>query len=457
MSSNPNVVFILADDLGYGDLGCYGNGILKTPNLDRLAEEGLLLTQHYSVAPLCAPARAGLLTGRYSHRTGALSVESNRGLDRISLEETTIADDFNRKGYVTSMIGKWHNGLYDMRYHPMARGFDHFLGFLNGGMYYYNWILDRDGYTERTDGRYLTDVFSDAAVGFIKGNQKNPFFLYLSYNAPHSPLEAPQELVDKYLRTGKVNKGVATLYAMIERMDTGIGRVLQAIEETSQADNTIVVFTSDNGPWMGKYTNNGESFSMDRYNGPFRGMKQDVLEGGTRVPCLVRWPKGLRGGRTVNTIAHLTDWRPTLLEAAGIASSSKFPLDGRNLMPSLKSGKDENPPALYWQYNRYDPVVHCNAAVRDGPWKLYFPGIPEAMVKLKSDNAPYLELYQRPHYEMEIFNPPVERTLSDPQSPELYNIEADPGESVNLADQYPELVDRLTEQLENWFVEVMKK
>ncbi len=168
MANRPNIVFILSDDQGYGDLGVYGNPDIDTPHLDEIARLGIRLDQHYSGAPLCAPARAALLTGRYHHRTGALSVEPNRGMDRIALRETTIADLFKAAGYATGMVGKWHNGLFDLRYHPRARGFDEFVGFLNGGMYYWNWILDRGGTPWRSDGRYLTDVFTDEAVAFLR-------------------------------------------------------------------------------------------------------------------------------------------------------------------------------------------------------------------------------------------------------------------------------------------------
>ena len=177
MPSPTNILFILADDMGYGDIARYGNRYIRTPNLDRLAEDGVTLTQHYSASPLCAPARAALLTGRYNHRTGAVDVPSNRGLDRIALDETTIADVFAGAGYATGMVGKWHNGLHDMRYHPHNRGFQEFLGFLNGGMDYYTRSLDRNGTTERSDGRYLTDVFTDEAVQFIDRHQEEPFFL----------------------------------------------------------------------------------------------------------------------------------------------------------------------------------------------------------------------------------------------------------------------------------------
>ena len=186
----PNVIVILADDLGYGDLELYGNPDLKTPHLNRLAADGIRLTQHYSGSPLCAPARAALLTGRYNHRTGALSVESNRGLDRISLREMTIADAFQQAGYITGMVGKWHNGLHDMRYHPNNRGFGEFCGFLNGGMNYWDWLIEYNGQPQNSDGTYLTDKFTNEAVDFINRHKNEQFFLYLAYNAPHAPLEA---------------------------------------------------------------------------------------------------------------------------------------------------------------------------------------------------------------------------------------------------------------------------
>jgi len=180
MGPKPNIVFILADDLGYGDLGLFGNEIVRTPHLDALGREGVVLTQHYSASPLCAPARAALLTGRYNHRTGAVDVPSNRGLDRIALSEKTIGDIFGQAGYRTGMVGKWHNGLHDMRFHPNARGFSEFAGFLNGGMDYYQWVLDRNGSPEPSDGRYLTDVFTAEACDFIHRHREEPFLLYLA-------------------------------------------------------------------------------------------------------------------------------------------------------------------------------------------------------------------------------------------------------------------------------------
>ena len=224
MNPRPNVVLILADDLGYGDLACFGNPLVRTPCLDQLCREGLSLTQHYSASPLCAPARAALLTGRYNHRLGAVDVPSNRGLDRIAPDERTVADEFSARGYVTGMVGKWHNGLHDPRHHPNAKGFQEFAGFLNGGMDYYQWVLDRNGQPEQFDGRHLTDVLTHEAMGFIRRHWQQPFFLYLAYNAPHAPLQAPEPLVAHYRQLGGLSEEVCCLYAMIEQMDAGIGQ-----------------------------------------------------------------------------------------------------------------------------------------------------------------------------------------------------------------------------------------
>ena len=244
----PNVIVFLTDDQGYGDLGIYGNPDLDTPHIDRIGREGLCLNQHYTASPICAPARAAFLTGRYNHRVGALSVESNRGLDRIALGESTIADLFKANGYATGMVGKWHNGLHDMQYHPNNRGFDEFAGFLNGGMNYWNWIIEYNGQPKWSDGRYLTDVFTQDAIEFIERHKTEPFFLYIAYNAPHGPLEAPEEDVRPFEKMEKFTRAVCLTYGMIRRMDTGIGQILDTLEQHGLAEDTIVLYTSDNGP-----------------------------------------------------------------------------------------------------------------------------------------------------------------------------------------------------------------
>ena len=444
----------MADDLGYGDLSCYGNTVLATPNIDRLAASGVRCSQHYSGAPLCAPARAALLTGRYHHRCGALSVESNRGLDRIALRERTMGDVFGAAGYRTGYVGKWHSGLHDRRYHPNRRGFAEFAGFLSGIMDYWHWFLDYNGASRRADGRYQTDVFTAEAVDFIgRRAGRQPFFLVVAYHAPHSPLQAPDECCVPFRQRGDLNDAVATLYGMVARMDHGIGQILDALAAAGCADDTIVLVTSDNGPWLGTERHGGGRVSMSRYNGPFRGQKQDVLEGGIRVPAIVRWPAGLPAGAACDDMIHFCDWLPTLAAAAGVTPDG-LPLDGRNQLTRLRGTPSAGEPPRFWQFNRYDPVPGCNLAMRDGPWKLYWPRIPEAMVKLPGDNAAVRELMTRPHYEMPVTNPPVERPLSVPREPELYRIPDDPWESRNLAATHPDRAARMRLAAENWFAEV---
>jgi arylsulfatase A len=448
--SRPNVLLILADDLGFGDLACFGNPIVRTPCLDRLCAEGLALTQHYSASPLCAPARAALLTGRYNHRTGAVDVPSNRGLDRISPHETTIADEFHGHGYATGMVGKWHNGLHDLKHHPNAKGFREFVGFLNGGMDYYQWVLDRNGTQEHYDGRYLTDVFTDEAVGFIRRHAHAPFFLYLAYNAPHAPLQAPEPLVGHYRALGGLSDEVCHLYAMIEQMDSGIGRVLETLRNLDIEENTIVLFTSDNGPWLaGEYS---------RYNGPFRGGKGDVWEGGIRVPAILRWPAGLPGGRQLAGPIHFCDWLPTLLDLVGVRRSGKRPLDGIAQRRYLLHGKQVEPqPRRFWQRNRYRPVEHCNAAVRGGDWKLVWPMRNGADNKEPEDNIWYQRGLTGPHQLHAIDSSLPSWPLAPAHSPELYNIAEDPGEACDLARIRPDRVAAMTAAGNEWFAEVMQE
>ena len=246
----PNILFIIADDLGWGDLRCYGNPVIDTPTLDGLAKAGVRFTDHYSHSSLCAPARAGFLTGRYNHRTGAVDVPSNRGLDRLDLYEKTFGDYFRHAGYATALIGKWHNGAYSQDYLPNRRGFDLFFGFPNGVQDYWKWNLLRNDAAVPHDGRYLTDALNDEAITFIRARGAKPFALWLAHHAPHGPMQAPEALVQKYeKRLGKdASKAVAVTYAMIEAMDTGLARVFQTLKDDGLWEKTIIVFSSDNGP-----------------------------------------------------------------------------------------------------------------------------------------------------------------------------------------------------------------
>ena len=375
-------------------------------------------------------------------------MESNPGLDRIALGEQTLADRFRAGGYGTGMVGKWHNGLHDLRYHPNRRGFDEFAGFLNGGMGYWDWIIEHNGQPMWPDGRYLTDVFTEEAVSFIERHRNEPFFLYVAYNAPHGPLEAPDEDVAPFVETGQFTRAVSQTYGMIRRMDAGVGRVLDALEANGLAEDTIVLYSSDNGPVL---QGRGEN-DQRRYNGPFRGMKYDVLEGGIRVPGLIRWPDGLPRNETVDKMFHFTDWTPTLLQACGIDAPSDT--DGMNVLDTLRGESTRLPTKRFWQFNRYDPVDRCNAAMRDGAWKLYWPRVDAAMAKLKTDNPLHQKNFEVPHFEMDVSNPPVERAPMVFGHPELFHLGDDPCEEKNLATEHPHRVSKMKDELANWFENV---
>ena len=461
--SKTNIIMIVADDMGYGDFGVFNDGKVKTPTLDCLVSESLCLSQHYAGSASCSPSRAALLTGRYSHRTGALVPNEVMGLDRISIRETTIADAFKSGGYATGCVGKWHNGALDARYHPNARGFDEFTGFCGGWMDYYNWWLDTNGSRHKTDGRYLTEVLTDAAVDFIDRHSKEPFFLYIPYNAPHSPLHAPEETVQPYLDMG-LSKSVAIIYAMIEEMDKGINRILEKLEQEGLANNTIVMMSSDNGPAFGSRPDQvepGTPLKCDRHNCGFNGSKGSVYEGGIRVPMIVRWPDGFESGREVKELIHFTDWLPTLLNICNIDHPGERPLDGHNVLSILQGETPSEAPRRFWQLSQFSPPIgHCNAAMRDGAWKLVRPRIhmpfatPEGEDLAKRYVEQDIEYKYNPDNVTLMRDPIPERIIPDPTAPELYNIDDDPLEQKNIATDHPGRVSRMLTELETWFEEV---
>jgi arylsulfatase A len=454
LAPKPNILFILADDLGWGDLRCYGNPAIDTPVIDSLAMDGVRLTSHYSPSPKCSPARAGFLTGRHNHRTGAVDVPSNRGLDRVDLSEKTFGDYFRHAGYNTALIGKWHNGLYCRDYLPHARGFDLFFGFANGGHDYWKWNLVRNDDAVSHDGRYLTDVLNDEAIGFISGQSARPFALFLAHHAPHSPLQAPETLVQKYRRRlGKgASEALAVTYAMIEAMDAGLGRLFQALKDQGLWEETIIVFTSDNGPVLQSHPRLG---SLKRFNGTFSGEKGSVLEGGIRVPGVVAWPGHIPAGQVIDTPVHGCDWLPTLLAATGQAMPGEpKPLDGLDIMPLLLGRPTPALAmrALMFQHNRYAPVSHGNAAIRQGRWKLHWPG-DEALLEKDGarDNPSFGRGIVRAHWEM-----PLDRQLDAPLQvpqppPRLYDLNADPAEHHDLSAAHPEIVRSLAQKYDAWY------
>jgi arylsulfatase B len=447
----PNVLVVVADDMGYGDLSRFNEGRCRSPNLDALADGGVCLTQHYSGSPVCAPARASLLTGRYPHRTGAIDTLHGRGLDRIALSETTIADCFRASGYRTGLVGKWHNGALDPRYHPNARGFDEFVGFSGGSSDYYRYWLDMNGTEVEGDGRYLTDALTHHAVEFIRRHARTPFFLVVAYNAPHFPMQAPQELVDRYIEQGE-SLGAALTYAMIEAMDAGIGRIDETLDEVGARDDTLVLFTSDNGPYLGEV----EGVSLDRFNFGLRGAKHYVFEGGIRVPAIVRWPDRLAAGRMLTDVTHFTDWLPTLATATDAHRPDADRLDGEDILTLLEGGPRDVEPVRFWQNNRYAPRIEGNAAMRDGDWKLVRPDIPSTMKVTDGDRTidRALNRHEPGRIRTVDQSPLPEFELDEHPEPLLFDLASDPFEQHDLSAANPERVAHMSAALEEWFEEV---
>lgn len=411
-TSRPNVVFILADDLGYGDLGCYGCDDISTPHLDELAAEGLRFTDFYANGAVCSPTRAAFLTGRYQDRLGMSNAiyyqEAGVGLPTDGL---TIADALSDAGYVTGLSGKWHLG-YDYERRPLQQGFQHFFGLLGGNHHYFthvdrvgvddlwlgNGIIQRQGYT--------TDLTTDDAITFIEKNRKRPFFLYLSHAAPHFPWQGPSDR-EKVVEPKKKSWQIGdrkTYAAMVERMDHGIGRVLETLESLGLRDQTLVVFTSDNG---------GHTWSR---NAPLRDFKGTLWEGGIRVPCIARWPKVIEAGQTTSQVGITMDWTTTFRRLASLPIDPAGE-DGVDLRPILEQPSQVTSRKLFWRRRkdaRRKKVVECQA-VRDGRWKL------------------------------------IEFVDGDRQ---LFDLQSDIGEQDNLIARHASVADRLSAELAQWMTEV---
>lgn len=452
MGSKPNVIFILADDMGYGDFSTFNEELTNTKAVDSLVKDGMTLCNCYSSSPVCAPARASIMTGRYPQRTGVIDTLEVRGYDRLKLSETTIADIFKQNGYFTGLIGKWHLGAIDPEYHPNRRGFDYFLGFRGGWNDYYDYQIERNGEKLPCDGTYLTDVFSKDAVRFVREHKDEPFFLHLAYNAPHFPLQATDSVVQKYRDLKKYTEGVCKVYAMIEIMDKGIQRVLDEINICGIQENTIIIFTSDNGPDFGGEGDN----STNRFNCGLKGHKMLVYEGGIKIPAVVRWSGVIPASKKTTSIIHGTDWLPTLMCLCGLTYPNELSLDGIDVSGSLKGNKFEER-MLYWQWNRYQPDKNCNAAVLDGKWKLVHAPIDE-----------YLDL---PSWEIDMdveikYHPERFKEVSKKEIPqrdvilapviELYDLKNDPEEKTNIAGQEMKICQNLERKYESWFKKVEK-
>jgi arylsulfatase A-like enzyme len=328
----PNVIVILTDDQGWGDLSFHGNTNLNTPNIDRLAASGTSFDRFY-VCPVCSPTRAELLTGRYHPRMGVYS--TSEGGERMDADETTIADVFKASGYATAAFGKWHNGMQHP-YHPNARGFDEYYGFCSGHWgHYFSPMLERNGKIVTGTG-FIIDDLTDHAIDFIKTNSDNPFFLYIPYNTPHGPMQVPDEYWDR-LKDAPLEmlhrdpEKEDTMFtraalAMCENIDYNVGRIMDKLEEADLEENTIVVFLCDNGP------------NSWRWNDGMKGRKGSTDEGGVRSPLFIRWKGMIEEGREISEIGAAIDLLPTLADMAGIVADGTKPLDGISLKPLILDG-----------------------------------------------------------------------------------------------------------------------
>ena len=420
-ASAPNVILILADDLAIGDLSVFNQGLSRTPRLDRLTDESVYFDRAYSGSPVCAPSRAALLTGRYPHRTGSVTLNQIKfpNLTRLRLEETTIADRFKRSGYATGLVGKWHSGP-GAAYHPLKRGFDEYAGFNDSTdiKTYFKYRLDIQGeYREFEDGPYLTDEFTRRAVDFVRRHRAEPFFLHLAHYAPHRPLSAPEELIAHYLRKGLPEK-TAKVYAMIEVMDKGIGEVLDELDRLNLAEQTLVIFASDNGP---------DPLVGERFNLKNRGTKYMINEGGIHVPFMVRWPGRFKPASR-DEVIHFTDVAPTLIEICDLKPVvGAKPFDGRSFAGLLSKEwpASDLPVRRFWQWNRKTPLYSHNAAALEGDWKLVRPHVTRNIPKGESD-----------------------------AEPRLYNLREDPEEMNDLIGDLPAIGGRLLQALDAWSREV---
>ena len=400
-AARPNVVVILSDDQGWGDLSVNGNTNLSTPNIDSLARDGALFDRFY-VCPVCSPTRAEFLTGRYHPRGGVRHVTS--GGERLNLDEKTIGDTFKSAGYAVGAFGKWHNGT-QYPYHPNARGFDEFYGFCSGHWgEYFDPPLERNGRLVQGRG-FISDDLTEHAKHYIEANRDRNFFCYLPFNTPHSPMQVPDRFYEKFkdadlkLRyEGEERENVdhtRAALAMCENIDWNVGRVLRRLEELNLADDTIVVYFSDNGP-------NGW-----RWNGGMRGRKGSTDEGGVRSPLLVRWPGRVKAGVKVGAIAGAIDLLPTLADLAGLPVVSTKPLDGISIAPLLRGDSDAD-----WPDRRIFSHWNGKVSVRSQQYRLDASG-------------------------------------------RLYDMTADPGQAEDVAGDRPEVAAQLKEAAARWSKELL--
>ncbi len=421
-SAVPNIVVILADDLGYGDLGCYGQETIRTPNLDRMAASGMRFTDAYAGSAVCAPSRCSLLTGLH---TGHCRVRANAapGGRRVSLrpDDLTVAEALKPGGYTTGVIGKWGVGEAGTRGTPNQQGFDHWLGFLNQdhALAYYpmhlwrnerEWFPDGNQGTKRKD--YVQDLFLEDTLGFLRDNKDRPFFLYLPYTMPHADSERSRDTGDGYTvkdyegyeseAWDSADKGYA---AMVTRLDRDCGRILNELNSLGLAENTLVLFISDNGPANeGRHSHTFFKSSGSVGGAPLRGRKGNLYEGGIRVPAIAYWPGVVPEGATSAHPWAFADLLPTIAELAGVDAPPS--IDGESFAPVLRGGNVERKGPLYWEL----AGKPSQQAIREGKWKAI---------------------------------------RSEKRIPELFDLARDPGETTNVASRYPDLAEAFAGKMES--------
>jgi arylsulfatase A-like enzyme len=400
--NKPNIILIMADDLGYGDIGCYGSKTIQTPAIDRMATEGLKFTDFHSNGAVCTPTRAALMTGRYQQRAGLEGVIYARRDGRIygiAQQEKTMAEYFKEAGYTTGIFGKWHLG-YKPEYNPVLHGFDQFYGYVSGNVDYishrdgigvYDWWLNTDTIYEEG---YVTDLISKHALEFIENNRKTPFFLYLPHEAPHYPYQGRNDKADRlpgkeFQAHGSRPDKKQAYTEMIEIMDENIGRIFEKLNELNLHKNTFVFFCSDNGA-----TNMGS-------NGELRGFKTNLWEGGHRVPAVAWYPDKIEAGTVTDATLMSMDLLPTLASVAGIIPQGEF--DGIDFSQVLFVGENTDERPLFWRYRN-------QWAVREGKWKY---------LKIKDDEF-------------------------------LFNLEEDISEEKDIKDEFPDIFNSLKLQMNDW-------
>lgn len=394
----PNIILIMTDDQGWGDISLHGNAMIDTPVLDQLALSGARFARFY-VSPVCATTRASLLTGRYHPRTGIIGLRP--GLDTIRSEEITIAEMLKSSGYVTGCFGKWHNGTH-FPYTPPGQGFDEFLGFSAGHWSnYFDTNLAHNNQTIKTKG-YITDVLTNSALEFIKQNQDQPFFCYIPYNAPHVPIQVPDRYFQKYKQRG-LDDMHAGIYGMCENIDDNVGRILDLLDQLSIKNNTVIMFLTDNGPFS------------SRFNAGLRGKKKQLAEGSVRSPLFVRWPGKIRPGIRVRALAADIDILPTIAELCGISKPNTLPLDGISLVPLLNGKTDSWPKRMIFSF-------YAREGIRG--------------------MTPYSVRTER------------YRLINSGHGNQLFDMIRDPGQSKNIADIEPARTTELIMAYQAWFKDV---